>query len=89
MKQQDSKSLILKTNRSGVSDSNPNSGDELIHNNMDSGQKMIRDQKEYQASEMESEADHDLEFYDKIQTIRGQTEQNNQNNNFEFVNLNQ
>lgn len=38
---------------------------------------------------MESEADHDLEFYDKIQTIRGQTEQNNQNNNFEFVNLNQ
>lgn len=49
---------------------------------------MIKDNKEYQASEMESEADHDLEFYDKIQTIRGQTEQNNQNNNFEFVNLN-
>lgn len=37
IQRQDSKSLILKTNRSGVSDSNPNSGDELIHNNMDSG----------------------------------------------------
>lgn len=34
---------------------------------------MLKD-KEYQASEMESEADHDLEFYDKIQTIRGNNE---------------
>lgn len=51
-------------------------------------------EREFQASEMETEADHDLEFYDKIQTIRGQSsEQNNQasasNNNFEYVNLNQ
>ena len=61
---------------------------------MDSGSKMLKE-KEYQASEMESEADHDLEFYDKIQTIRGNNEQLNNpatgniNSNFEFVNLNQ
>ena len=55
--------MALKTNRSVNSDTNPNSGDELIHH-MDSGQKLVKDS--YQPSEMESETDHDLEFYDKI-----------------------
>ena len=36
----------------------------MQQNNIDSGQKLIKDQ--YQPSELESEADHDLEFYDKI-----------------------
>lgn len=43
---------------------------------------MVKDT--YQASEMESEADHDLEFYDKIQIMRQPD-----NSNIDFLNLNQ